>query len=228
MNTVLGLSLSPASRASQTDANYSKTQGKRVRHRQAALTYYTGHPEAREKNRLRMQERRARLRAKRRPPRLMQSQDDTLPASPTPSPPIIAAPPSRSTPECDLTSVDGTPVVEHLAIVMLHLKSTSPPPPSTQNDDSLSSSSPSTVAPPLSIRPARHVRTALAIVSQVNAAPLTPPTWLEQTKWAYTNRNMKPWDWGRRMDLERYSELYSWTLDVACEYEDPLDDRISL
>ncbi|KAK6997515.1 hypothetical protein R3P38DRAFT_3219609 [Favolaschia claudopus] len=217
-----------------------KTKGKRARHRQAASSYYTKHPEARERNRLRMQERRAHVKAKRRPPQLRQDSEDTHSTTATPPPPILAAAPSISTPVGDLISVaasEETSVVEQVVVSVAsqgEAAAAAPAAPSTQNldsesaMDSVSAGPPSTIASPLSVRPGRQVRAALAIVSQVNAAPLTPPTWLEETKWSYTNRNMKPWDWGRNMHLDRYSELYSWTLNVACEYEDPLDERISL
>ncbi|KAK7053882.1 hypothetical protein R3P38DRAFT_3171224 [Favolaschia claudopus] len=215
------------------DYTPGKTERKAAKHRQAALNYYAGHPEAREKNRLRMQERRssAAVKAKRRNPRQVQDSDDPLvhPRPPPTAPSVIMAPSSSDSapvaPPCRLASSSGsddTSAIQRLASIPPAASAPSSSP--IGNSVSLHFSSASTPTIPPAVGPGFRVRRLLACIARLNADPLTPPTRLEQSKWS---RNSSYRNWGMKMKLAQYSEIYDWTLNVAFEYEDYMAEQES-
>ncbi|KAK6997434.1 hypothetical protein R3P38DRAFT_3219438 [Favolaschia claudopus] len=128
---------------------------RRDSHRRASLAYYWRHPEARERNRLRMRERRALTRAKRR-------SRDSAPvlASLPPSPPSDIPPLS---PPLAARAPSSSPVSD---AVLSH---------STHHSISTRSE--------VTVNAGRPVRTALSTLAALNAAPLTEPTLQERSRW---------------------------------------------
>ncbi|KAK7018249.1 hypothetical protein R3P38DRAFT_2784088 [Favolaschia claudopus] len=158
---------------------------------QFADVRHLSHPEAREKNRLRMQERRALTRAKRR------TRDSAPDFEPPPLPPPSDIPPLS--PPVAAHSPSSAPVSEML---MAH--------------DMPASSSHSSATTPT--RPARAVNadesvlTALAAVTALNAAPLTEPDFHERLRW----RRARYPIYTTWMSWEHYREIEEWSAAVQC------------